>query len=128
MEIFLKNNQKNNVCRNNLDDFLGMCDPPDVEPDDISEANSQNYFAIGVVEDEEDIENPQLLTPTMKFLNLELKLHMMDEIMNLLYQKVIYFVELHIYWLGNVMNFMDPSQKNTLSRVSVLQKKALYSH
>ena len=33
-----------------------MCDPPDVEPDDISESNSQNSFAIGVVEDEENIE------------------------------------------------------------------------
>ena len=34
-----------------------MCDPPDVEPDDISEANSHNYFAIVVVEDKEKIEN-----------------------------------------------------------------------
>ena len=34
-----------------------MCDPPDVEPDDISEANYQNSFAIGVVEDKENIEN-----------------------------------------------------------------------
>ena len=33
-----------------------MCDPTDVEPDDISEANSHNYFAIGVVEDKENIE------------------------------------------------------------------------
>ena len=33
-----------------------MCEPPDVEPDDISEANSQNYFATGDVEDKEDIE------------------------------------------------------------------------
>ena len=33
-----------------------MCDPNDVEPDDIPEANSLNYFAIGVVEDKENIE------------------------------------------------------------------------
>ena len=33
-----------------------MCNPPDFEPDNISEANSQNYFAIGVVEDKENIE------------------------------------------------------------------------
>ena len=33
-----------------------MCDPPEVEPDDIPEINSQNYFAIAVVEDEENIE------------------------------------------------------------------------
>ena len=33
-----------------------MCYRPDVEPDDISEANFQNYFAIGVVEDKENIE------------------------------------------------------------------------
>ena len=42
--------------QNYSDDFLGMCDPTDVEPDDISEANSHNYFAIGVVEDKENIE------------------------------------------------------------------------
>ena len=52
MEIlFPKNNQKNHVCSNDSEDFLGMCDPPDFEPDDISETNSQNSFAIGVVED-----------------------------------------------------------------------------
>ena len=34
-----------------------MCEPPDVEPDDISEANSQNYFAIVVVEDKENTED-----------------------------------------------------------------------
>ena len=34
-----------------------MCDPPDVEPDDISEANSHHSFAIGVVQDKENIEN-----------------------------------------------------------------------
>ena len=49
--IFSKNNQNNNVCSIDLDYFPGMYDPRDVEPDDISEANSQNYFAIGVVED-----------------------------------------------------------------------------
>ena len=38
------------MCRNDSDDFLGMCDPPDVEPDDISEANFHKYFTIGVVE------------------------------------------------------------------------------
>ena len=48
---FSKNNQKNHVCSNDSDDFLGMCNPTNVEPDDISEANYQNYFAIGFVED-----------------------------------------------------------------------------
>ena len=43
--------------QNYSDDFLGMCDPTDVEPDDISEANYHNYFVIGVVEDKENIEN-----------------------------------------------------------------------
>ena len=33
-----------------------MCGPPDAEPDDISEANSRNYFDIGVIEDKENIE------------------------------------------------------------------------
>ena len=52
MEIFFsKNNQKNHICSNDSYDFFGICDPPDVEPDDISEANSHTYFAIGVVED-----------------------------------------------------------------------------
>ena len=32
-----------------------MYDPPDVEPDNISEYNSHNYFAIGVFEDKENI-------------------------------------------------------------------------
>ena len=49
MDIFCKNNQNNHVCSNDLDYFIEMCEPPDVEPDDISEAKSQNYFAIGVV-------------------------------------------------------------------------------
>ena len=48
---FSKNNQNNHVCINYSYGFLGMCNPPEVEPDDISEANSHNYFAIGVVED-----------------------------------------------------------------------------
>ena len=33
-----------------------MCDPPEVEFDDISEANSQNSFAVVAVEDKENIE------------------------------------------------------------------------
>ena len=49
--FFSKNNQNNHVCSNDWDDFIGMCEPPDVEPDDISEANSQNYSAIGVGKD-----------------------------------------------------------------------------
>ena len=49
--FFSRNNQKNHVCSNDLDGFIGIFDPPDVEPDDISEANSHNYSAIGVVED-----------------------------------------------------------------------------
>ena len=48
---FYKNKHNNNVCRKDSDDFLGMCDPPDIEYDDISEDNSKNYFLIGVVED-----------------------------------------------------------------------------
>ena len=52
MGIFVsKNNQNNHVFINYLDGYIGMFDPPDIEPDDISEANSQNYFAVGVVED-----------------------------------------------------------------------------
>ena len=29
--------------------------------------------------------------------------------MNLLYQEVVYFVKLYLYWLENVMDFMGPS-------------------
>ena len=54
--IFSNNNQNIRVCRNDLYGFLGICDPPGFEPDDISEANSQNSFAVGVVEDKENIE------------------------------------------------------------------------
>ena len=51
MEIFsYKNNQNNHVCSNDSDYFLRICDPPNVEPDDISETNSQNKFVIGIVE------------------------------------------------------------------------------
>ena len=53
--VFSRNNQNNNVFRNDLDNFIGMYDPPDVEPDNISEYNSHNYFAIGVFEDKENI-------------------------------------------------------------------------
>ena len=48
-DFFSKNNQNNHVCSNDSDDFLGICDPHDVEIDDISEANYQNYFAIIVL-------------------------------------------------------------------------------
>ena len=70
----------------------------------------------------------QLLMLLMKSLKLDLKLYMVAKILNLLYQEVVYFVKLHLYWLENVTNFMVPSQKNTLSRVSVLQSKALHFH
>ena len=53
--IFSNNNQNIRVCRNDLYGFLGICDPPGFEPDDTSEANSQNYFAVGFVEYKENI-------------------------------------------------------------------------
>ena len=61
------NNQKNNVCRNDLDDFFGMFDPPDIEPDDILEAKYHNSFSIGVVEHKENIEILQPLIMTVIF-------------------------------------------------------------
>ena len=45
-------NQNNHVFGNYLDTFIGVCDPPDIEPDDLSESNYYNYFVIGVVEEE----------------------------------------------------------------------------
>ena len=53
-DYFSKNYQNNHLFRNDSDGFLGICDPPGIEPDDISEDNSQNSFAIGVVEDKEN--------------------------------------------------------------------------
>ena len=103
-----------------------MCGPPDVEPDDISEANSQNYFAIGVPEDKENIEIFPTDNATNDLLKLELKLHTVVKIINLLCQEVVYFVKLHIYWLENLMNFTGPRQKNKISRASVLQPKSLH--
>ena len=47
--FFSKNNQNNHVCSNGSDGFLVMCDPPDVELDDLSEAHYGNSFAIDVV-------------------------------------------------------------------------------
>ena len=55
-DFFSKNNQNNHVCSNYSDYFLVMCDPPEVEPDDISESDSHHSFAIGVVEDKENID------------------------------------------------------------------------
>ena len=37
-------------------------------------------------------------------------------------------MKLHLYWLEKIMNFTGPSQKNTLSRVSMIQPEALRSH
>ena len=53
---FFRNKQNNHVCRNGLYDFLGLCGLPEVEPDDTPEANYQNSFVIGVVEDKESFE------------------------------------------------------------------------
>ena len=53
---------------------------------------------------------------------------MVATIPNLLYQEVVYFLKLHIYWLENIITFTGPSQKNTLSSVSMLQPKALHFH
>ena len=53
-----------------------MCDTPDVEPIDISEANSCNLFVIGVVEDKEKLKIFWLLIPPMNISKLELKLQM----------------------------------------------------
>ena len=54
--ISLNNRQNNHAFSNELDDFLGMCYPPDVEPDNISESNYHNYLTISVGEDKENIE------------------------------------------------------------------------
>ena len=69
----------------------------------------------------------QLLMQPMKILKSELKIHTVAEIMNLLYQEVVYFVKLHLYWLENVMDFMGTSQKSTLSRFSVIKKRHFIS-
>ena len=64
----------------------------------------------------------------IKIMKLDLKLHMVAEIMNLLYQEVVYFVKLHLYWLEKFINFTGPSKKNISFIVSVIQTKALRVH
>ena len=44
-DFFIRITTTKNVRRNDLDDFFGMCDPPDVESNDIPEANYQNLCA-----------------------------------------------------------------------------------
>ena len=69
----------------------------------------------------------QLLILSMKILKLELKLPMVLKIMNLLYQEVVYFLKLHIFWLETVMNFMGPSQKNTFPEFLCFNQRHLVS-
>ena len=71
------------------------------------------------------LEFSQLLMPPMEISKLEVKLHTLAKTMSLLYQEVVYFVKLRIYWLEDVIIFTGPRQKNTLSIISVLQPKAL---
>ena len=56
-----------------------MFDPSDVEPNDISESNFHICFAIGVVEDKENIGISQLLMLPMKIFKLEPKLHIVEK-------------------------------------------------
>ena len=70
----------------------------------------------------------QLLMLPMKILKLDLKLHTVDKIINLIYQEVVYFVKLHLYWLEKFMNYMGTSHKNNLSGISVLRQKSLHFH
>ena len=66
--------------------------------------------------------------PPMKTSRLYLKIYIMAGKTSLLYQEVVYFVKIRVYWFRSVMIFTGPSQKNTFSRVSVLQTKALHFH
>ena len=68
--VFFLRITKKYVCINYLDDFLGMCDRLGVEPDDILEANYQNYFAIGVVENKENVENCPSTTAADEFFDV----------------------------------------------------------
>ena len=81
--FFSKNKQNNNICSKYLDDFLEICDRPDVEPDYMSEANYQNYFANGVVEDKEKNENFPNTNAADNVLKLQLKLHTVAKLMDL---------------------------------------------
>ena len=68
---FYKKEEKN-VNSNDLYDYLGMCDPMDVEPDDISEANYQSSLAFGIVEEKENNGNFPTTNAADDFFNLEL--------------------------------------------------------
>lgn len=52
--LFSNNKRENNNHMDDTEDYLGMCDPPDLDTDEFSEIGSQNSFEIGVVNDESD--------------------------------------------------------------------------
>ena len=117
---------KNHVCSNYPDDSLGMCDPLNLMI--YKKLILRIILRLVLLKINITLKFAQLIMMPMKILKLELKLYMVDKIMNLLYKELVYFVKLHPYWLENVMNFMGPSQKNNLSIFSVPQLKALYFH
>ena len=76
-----------------------MCDPPDIQLDNISEANSQIFLRFVLLKIKKTLKFAKLQMLVMQVVKLDLKLHMMDKIMNLLYQEVVYFLKLHLYCL-----------------------------
>ena len=88
-----------------------MCDPIDVEHDDISEDNSQNYFAIGLVGDKENIEIfPSTNSADEKF-EVGSETAYGGQNIEFIISGSGLFSDLHLYWLENVMNFAGPSQR-----------------
>ena len=55
------------------DDYLGMCDPPDLEADEFSENESHNSFEIGVVDNEAEDANE--ICPTTNAADEHIEIH-----------------------------------------------------
>ena len=128
MEIFYNNNQNNHLCSNDLDGFLGMCDPPDVKPDDISEANYHNSFGMGVVEDKEKIELFSTTNAADEKIEVRAKTAYGGRNNEFTISGSGLLCETTSLLVRNSMGFTGPSQKNTSSRVSLLQPKEIHFH
>ena len=66
-----------------------MCDQPDVEPDDNQKLILGNLLRLVLLKIKKTLKFSQLLMLPIKMLKLELKLHMVAKIMNLLYHEVV---------------------------------------
>ena len=98
-----------------------MSDTHGVEPDDTSEVNSQISFAIGVVEDKENIE----ICPTNNAVDKKIEGGQNNE--STISGSGLPCTTTHLL-VRKRHGFHGSKSENTLSSVSVLQPKSLYFH